>query len=125
MTVISVVNVRNSFEPPGQRCADLIFADEPLPPRLRASRKIEGAVLGEEFHNRIEVVSIECVKNSPQRLGGDGFIYRHTTPTLFNLTILSFPFRTRRSDRLTRRHTADYHCENDLGIVPFRRFIRA
>ena len=63
MTVVPVVNVRNTFESTGKSLAHLIFADEALSPGFRTPWKIKGAVIREEFHNRIEIMSIECFKD--------------------------------------------------------------
>lgn len=63
MTIVSVVNVRNTFESTSKSLAHLIFADEALSPRFRTLWKIKRAVIGEEFHNRIEIMLIECFKD--------------------------------------------------------------
>jgi hypothetical protein len=60
MTVVSIVNVGNTFEPTGKSFAHLIFADEALSPGFMAPWKIKGAVIREEFHDRIEIMSIEA-----------------------------------------------------------------
>jgi len=60
MTVVSVVNVRNALEATRKSLAHLIFADEALSPGFRSSWKIKGAVISEELHDRIEIMSVEC-----------------------------------------------------------------
>jgi len=63
MTIITIVNVRKTFESPGESVAHLTLADEALTPGFTASREIKGAVFREECHNGVKIVSIESIKD--------------------------------------------------------------
>jgi hypothetical protein len=59
MSVVPVVNVRDTFEPAGESLPHLIFADETLPTGFRSPWEIKGALIREVCHDRIEIMSIE------------------------------------------------------------------
>ncbi len=63
MTVISVVNVRNTFESSGKSLTHLGFAYEALAPGFRTPWKVKGAVIREVPHDRIEIMPIERCKD--------------------------------------------------------------
>ncbi len=63
MAVFTVVNIGNTLEATCKGLLHLCFADETLPPGFRSSWKIKGAIIGEECHNSIEIMPIECFKN--------------------------------------------------------------
>ena len=59
MARVAVVHVRDPTEARRHALTHLRTADEACPPRLRAARRLEDAVVGEERHDRVEVVTIE------------------------------------------------------------------
>jgi hypothetical protein len=62
MAVFTVVNVRDAAEASRQSLADFVLANETGTPWFGSPGRIEGRVVRKEFHDAIEIVLIECVK---------------------------------------------------------------
>ena len=73
------MDVGNPGEAGLEALPDLRFALEPAAPGIRAARHLEHAVLGEELHDRVNVVSIEGGEDAFERLNVGRFV-GHLTP---------------------------------------------
>lgn len=62
VAVFTVMNVRDPAESSGQALADLVLANATCTPRFRSPRHVGGRVVRKEFHDPIEIVLVECVK---------------------------------------------------------------
>ena len=69
MAVVAVVDVGDAGEPRGETLAHLLTSLEPPTPRLGPARQLENAVVGEEAHDRVEVVRVEGVEHLLERRG--------------------------------------------------------
>src|SRR5262245_57958676 len=61
MPIVAVVDVGETLEARGERLSHGGFANEARAPGLRPARHVERAVIGEEFHDRIEIMCVECI----------------------------------------------------------------
>src|SRR5215218_7735065 len=59
MAGVAVSDIRDGREPAGERLANRVLAHEPLPPLLRATRRLEYRIVGEMREDRFEVVAVE------------------------------------------------------------------
>jgi hypothetical protein len=69
VALVVVDDVGDPVEPRPEPGADLLLADQPLPAGRRPARGVEHAVLGEEGHDRVEVVGVERVEQGVERRG--------------------------------------------------------
>src|SRR4029078_9925243 len=66
MPVFAVVNIRETSESRRERLPHLRFAYEARAPRLRSARHIERAIVGEELHDRVEIMIVARVEGALQ-----------------------------------------------------------
>jgi hypothetical protein len=66
MPVVAVLDVRDAVEPRLEALPDLLLADQSVPARRRPARRVEHAVVGEERHDRVDVVGVERVEQCLQ-----------------------------------------------------------
>jgi hypothetical protein len=56
------VDVRDPVEPRLESLPDLLLADESVAARSRPARRIEDTIVGEQGHDRVDVVGVERVQ---------------------------------------------------------------
>jgi hypothetical protein len=64
------MHIRNALEAFGQTRADIVLADVAIAAWSSATRHVEDTIVREVVHDRIQVVTIECVQESLQQLYG-------------------------------------------------------
>ena len=77
MVVVAVVRVGESREPVGDAFTDRVPADKSPPAGFRAARHIEDAIVREESHDGVHVVSIERGEELAHRCNPTGLLVRH------------------------------------------------
>src|SRR5512143_1673787 len=80
--VITIVDIRKSSEARCQRLAHGGFAREALSPRLWPTGHVQGAIVGEELHDHVEIVGVECVEDRLQCLARHRVLLGHGLPRL-------------------------------------------
>src|SRR5688572_5616417 len=68
--VLPVMHVRNSLEALGQPCSDLLLPDVPIAPWSGTARHVEHTIVCEIAHDGVQIVTIECIQESLQKLYG-------------------------------------------------------
>jgi hypothetical protein len=68
MVVVPVMDVGDALETGSETARDFFLPDKPASPDVRASRRVEDAVIGEVGHDRVEIVSVECAEDLAEGL---------------------------------------------------------
>src|SRR5262249_56207989 len=96
VTIVAVVDVGQSFEARGEALAHSGLARVSLAPRLGTARHLERAVLGEELHDGVEIMSVEGGGDRLERGDRDSSVFRHgRSPVRMVSELGRFDSRTR------------------------------